>query len=93
MGVVAEVKGDGTKVPFLDPPRYAQGGARPIACGSRVALFCQGIQLTAQVMVAGLPGTMSVGRVIGFTPCTKIPDGLAAGDFIRFQPKDVHWVE
>lgn len=93
MGVVSEVKGDGTKVPFFDPPKRAGVGGRPIACGSKVALFCQGIQVTAQVMVVGQPGTMFVGRVVGFTPCTKIPDGVNAGDFVRFQPEDVHWVE
>ena len=93
MGFVSDVKGDGTKVPVLDPPKHAQAGGRPVACGTRVTLFCQGIQVTAQVMVSGGPGAMSVGRVVGFSPVTKHPDGLNAGDFIRFQPKDVHRVE
>ena len=93
MGVVSDVKGDGTKVPYFDPPKNVQAGFRPIACGSRVALFCRGIQVTAQVMVIGQPGTTYVGRVIGFSPCTRIPDGIAAGDFIRFSRNDVHRVE
>lgn len=93
MGVVSEVKGDGTKVPVLDPPKGAQVRAQVVAPGSRVALSCQGIQIIAQVMFSGGPGTMSVGRVVGFSPVTQHPDGLNAGDFIRFQPTDVHRVE
>lgn len=93
MGVVSEIKGDGTKVPVFDPPKNAQVGGRPVATGSKVALFCQGIRVNAQVMVSGGPGAMSVGRIVGFSPITKHPEGLNAGDFIRFQPKDVHWVE
>ena len=92
MGLLSDVKGDGTKVPFFDSPKHTMGTPL-ISCGARVALFCDGIQVTAQVMVLGGPGTMSVGRVLSFSPCMKVPDGLAAGDFIRFQPKDVHWVE
>lgn len=93
MSVVSDVDANGIKTPFLDPPNHAVAGAPPLTYGSRVALFCQGIQLTAQVMTMERPGTTVVGRVIGFIPAMKTPDGLAAGDAIRFQAKDVHRIE
>lgn len=92
MSLLSDVKGDGTKIPFLDPPKGAGAGVQPITYGTKVALCCQGIEITTQVMVVERFGTTFVGRVLGFTPCTKVPDGLAAGDFIRFQAKDVHRV-
>ena len=89
MSALAEVDSNGIKTPFFDPPPYAQGGARPITYGSRVTLSCQGIQVATQVMIIERFGMLYVGRVTGFTPSVKKPEGLNAGDFIRFTSKDV----
>lgn len=83
----------GVKEPLFDAPDEVDGENLPICDGSRVALFSHGIQITAQVTAIERLGTMFVGRVLAFNPRNTLPIGLVIGDYVRFRPRDVHWIE
>ncbi len=90
MSVLSEFR---VKEPLFDTPQNTVPGNRPLCNGTRVALFSQGVEISAQITAIERLGTMFVGRVLGFSPLGALPDGLARGDHIRFRQKDVHRIE
>lgn len=81
------------KEPLLDAPQAKVPENRQLFNGTRVALSSQGIQISAQITAVERLGTVFVGRVLGFSPATMLPDGVGRGDYIRFRQKDVHRID